>query len=81
METSVIILLCLEAALALWLLVRSGLTDTRCRWFISVALTMLAFALRWVCLPYETLDYTNFLSRWVDFYRTNGGFSAFASHE
>ncbi|MBQ3391562.1 MAG: DUF2029 domain-containing protein [Clostridia bacterium] len=78
MDFRVTVLLCLEAALALWLLVRSGLADTRRRWFLSVALTALAFALRWLCLSYETLDYQNFLSRWVAFYRENGGFASFA---
>jgi Gpi18-like mannosyltransferase len=39
-----------------------------------VGFLFLAFLLRWLCLPYETLDYQDFLAGWVDFFRLNGGF-------
>ncbi len=39
----------------------------------SIAAAML---LRGLCMDYETLDYQNFLTRWVDFFRSNGGWKA-----
>lgn len=78
MDARAILLLILEAGFGLWLLYRSGLLDTRGRQLLALALTALAFTLRGLCLSYETLDYINFLSRWVAFYRENGGFAAFA---
>lgn len=38
----------------------------------------LLLALRMSFFNYETLDYKNFLSHWMDYYRTNNGFSALA---
>jgi Gpi18-like mannosyltransferase len=32
--------------------------------------------IRAMCLGHETLDYQNFLAKWVEFYRQNGGWSA-----
>ena len=78
MDGRVIILLCLEAVFGLWLLYRAGLLDTPRRMTAALLLTALAFALRGICLPYETLDYRDFLSKWVAFYRNNGGFASFA---
>ena len=65
-----------EAVLALLLLRSLGLLDSGRRILLASVLTGLAFLLRIVCLDYETLDYVNFLSRWVDFFRENGGFAA-----
>ncbi|MBQ6465282.1 MAG: conjugal transfer protein TraL [Oscillospiraceae bacterium] len=76
MDYRVIVLLILEAALALFLLWRSGVLKTRAHWLVCVGLTVLAFVLRALVLDYETLDYQNFLAGWVDFYRTHGGWSA-----
>lgn len=70
--------LLLELLLALWLLFRAGLLSSRPRLFLSLALLAGAFLLRAVCLDYVTLDYRDFLSRWVAFYRDNGGFRSFA---
>ena len=72
------LLLVLEAAFGFWLLYRAGVLDTRRRLAISALLLVLAFLLRAACLPYETLDYKNFLSHWVAFYRDNYGFRSFA---
>ena len=76
MDYRVIILLFLEAALALFLLWRAGVLQTRALWLVCAALTVLAFALRALALDYETLDYQNFLAGWVEFYRTQGGWRA-----
>lgn len=42
----------------------------------AVVLIFAAMALRGCFMNYETLDYQDFLSRWVQFFRDNGGFSA-----
>ena len=78
MDVRAILFLILEALFLLWLLWRSGLLDSRGRLFSALALTALAFVLRGLCLDYQTLDYRDFLSKWVAFYRDNGGFASFA---
>ena len=74
MDWRVIVLLVLEGLLALWLLWRAGLLDGRPRLLVSLLLVAAAFVLRGLCLNYETLDYQNFLTHWVSFYRDNLGF-------
>ena len=74
MDLIVILLLCIEALFALWLLWRAGLLRDRRVLLLSVLLTAAAFVLRGACLAYETLDYRDFLSKWVAFYRDNLGF-------
>ncbi|MBR0040071.1 MAG: DUF2029 domain-containing protein [Oscillospiraceae bacterium] len=76
MGFSVYLLLGLEAALALWLLLRAGSLRDRRTWALSVLLLALAFAARAYVFDYETLDYQNFLSKWVGFFRENGHFRA-----
>ena len=78
MDVRAILFLILEALFLLWLLWRSGLLDSRGRLYAALALTALAFVLRGLCLDYQTLDYRDFLSKWVAFYRGNGGFASFA---
>ena len=76
MDISVIIIAALFCGFAFWLLyiakvTRSPLSAVLC------ALLLIAFmGLRLAVFDYETLDYQNFLSRWVEFYRQNGGFAA-----
>ena len=41
-----------------------------------VLLTLLAMALRYLCMDFVSADYTVFLAKWVDFFRRFGGFSA-----
>ena len=44
---------------------------------VSAALLIaLAFTLRGICMNHETLDYLNFLTKWVSYFADNGGFSA-----
>lgn len=76
MDIRVSLLLCLEALLALFLLWQSGCIRSSGQWSAAVTLLLAAFTARLLALPYETLDYQNFLSPWVDFYRNNGGFLA-----
>ncbi len=78
MDARVLLFLALEALFALWLLYRSGLLNSAPRVILSVFLLLGAFTIRALCLDYQTLDYQNFLSRWVAFYRENGGFRAFS---
>ena len=78
MDARVLILLALEALFALWLLYRSKLLNTTPRLLVSLLLLAAAFVLRARCLDYQTLDYRDFLSRWVAFYRENGGFHSFS---
>lgn len=70
--------LCLLALAALGFLIlwREGLLREKPALFLSAALLLAAMALRGAMLPHETLDYQDFLTRWVDFYRQNGGFAA-----
>ena len=76
MDLWTILLLLLEAALALFLLWREGLLDQLRTTLLCLLLILLAFALRWWVLDYETLDYQNFLAKWAAFYRQNGGLKA-----
>ncbi len=64
------------AAFCLFLLRREGLLRDGMSVSFAAAALLLAFALRYFALPYETLDYQNFLTRWVDHFRRSGGFSA-----
>ena len=76
MDFRVIFILIVEAVLALALLWRCGALRSRAQWAVGIAAIVLAFVLRALALDYETLDYQNFLSPWVTFYRENGGFRA-----
>ena len=75
-DTVCIFLLILEAALALWLLWREKLLVKPWAAVLCTVLVALAFSLRGASFDYETLDYQNFLTRWVDYFRSNGGFRA-----
>jgi hypothetical protein len=72
----VIVVLVLEGLLGLGLLYRSGVLKSRLSRVVCVLLLALALGLRALLFDYETLDYLNFLSRWVEFFREHGGFSA-----
>ena len=65
MDLGTCVLLGLEGCFALWLLGRSRLLESKAALWVSVALTAGAFLLRAYFLPYETLDYRDFLSKWV----------------
>ena len=65
-----------EASFAYLLLHRAGLLDSVCKIIVSSVLLAAAFCLRICVLDYQTYDYMDFLCKWVDFFRVNGGFSA-----
>ena len=73
--TTVLILI-IEGLCALLLLQHSGVLKTRAAWVVSILLLALALGLRAAVFDYETLDYKNFLSRWVEFFRQHGSFAA-----
>ena len=79
MDTFVIAIIFIEAFLALWLLKNSGVMDSVNRVAATYGLLILAFYLRTTVLDYQTLDYQNFLSHWVEYYRANGGVKAFSA--
>ncbi|MBQ7144697.1 MAG: DUF2029 domain-containing protein [Oscillospiraceae bacterium] len=64
------------AALGYLILWHEGLLREKAAIFLSAALLLAAMALRAAMLPHETLDYQDFLTRWVDYFRQNGGFYA-----
>lgn len=76
MDIGALLILLAEAALALLILYYSGLLRKPAQVLVSAALVAAAFVLRGLCLSHETLDYVNFLSRWVQYFRENGGFAA-----
>ena len=78
MDLAAYTLLALEGLFALWLLLHEGLLKSRRAMLITLPLLIAAFVLRGYFLSYETLDYRDFLSKWVQFYRENLGFRSLA---
>lgn len=76
MDFRVYLMLGALTALSLFLLTRLGLIKSRGQFIGCLLLTLGAMCLRACFMEYETLDYQNFLTRWVQFYRDNGGFRA-----
>ena len=76
MDIRVILMLAAVGAFALILLYKEGLLKKPAPIVAAVVLTALALVLRALVFGYETLDYQNFLTRWVDFFRQNGGWRA-----
>lgn len=76
MDFICIVLMSLLAGLGLLLLHREGLLTSSWTWIAAAVLMLLALGLRLLYFDYETLDYKDFLARWTDFYRQNGGFLA-----
>ena len=74
--TVTVLLLVAEGALALWLLLRGGFLPTGRALAVSAILLAGSLGLRFAFFDYRTLDYINFLSRWVQFFRDYGGFRA-----
>ena len=76
MDIRICLLLAAEAGLALVLLWRTGVLPKPAHVLCAALLLTAAFVLRGACLNYVTDDYRNFLSVWVDFFRTHGGLAA-----
>lgn len=80
MDTLILFLLILIPALGLGLLMREGLVKKPWQAVICAVLLALAFALRAAAMDIITGDYRDFLNRWVEFYRSGGGFRAFGEN-
>ena len=76
MDIRVILMLAAVGAFTLILLYKEGLLKKPAPIVAAVVLTALALVLRALVFGYETLDYQNFLTRWVDFFRQRGGWRA-----
>ena len=74
--TICLLVLTMIGALALYLLYISSVLSGKLSWAVSVLLIVLALGLRAAVFDYETLDYQNFLARWVEFFRQYGNFRA-----
>ena len=76
MDLAALLILFAEGALALLVLYWSKLLKRPVHVLVCGALVAVAFLLRGLCMNHVTLDYVNFLSRWVQYFRDNGGFRA-----
>ena len=76
MDIRVIIMLSAIAFLSLFLLYKEKLLKKPAPCIATIVLTAAAFILRALVFDYETLDYQNFLTQWVEFFRQHGGFRA-----
>ena len=79
MDAVTITILLVIAAGALVLLYASGMLRRPEHVVVCAALIAGAFVIRGLCMGHVTLDYEDFLSKWVQFYRDNGGFAALGS--
>ena len=72
----VIIPMSILAVISVLLLYREKLLDNNKRLVFAVVGIVLAFVLRTICINHVTLDYIDFLSHWVQYFRDYGGVSA-----
>ena len=63
-------------ALAYAILWKEGVLRDNRRVFLSAGLIFCAMLLRSLCMEHESLDYRDFLLRWVEYFRDHGGFRA-----
>ena len=76
MSTAVTVMICVIAVCAFLLLWVEGVLKSTRSMMIALFCLGAAFCLRILCLNHETLDYQNFLSHWVAYFRSYGGFAA-----
>ena len=74
---TVLFVIILYAALALWLLYRDGLIRKPWIAVLCAVLVAAALAARASVFDMQTGDYRDWLARWMSYYRENGGFKAF----
>jgi len=72
MPVLIFLLFLAELLFALWILRHEGLLRTRRHCIISVAVLVALFFLRLISLEHETLDYIDWISRWVGYFRDGG---------
>jgi Gpi18-like mannosyltransferase len=80
MDLTCILILLLIAAGAVLLLRAEELAIGTGPLLLSIVLTGTAFLIRIYCLPHETLDYQDFLSVWVEYFKENGGWAALSQN-
>ena len=76
MPIIVYVLLGATYVLALALLWREGLFESKRKMLAPALILLLIIAIRMLMFPHETYDYLDFLSPWVQFFRDNGGVRA-----
>ena len=76
MGVSVVLMFSIIASLSLAILWREGLLRSTRNLMAASFFLAFAIIIRIFSLDHETLDYVNFLSRWVEYFRQNGGFAA-----
>lgn len=74
MDISFILIFGVILISALIIPIAEGLINSKGRYFFLVIGLALAFSIRAMCINFESGDYNTFLTHWVDFFRTNGGF-------
>jgi len=72
----VVFCLLLLMAAAMLSLYRQKLFKSFIDFSICLGILVLLLGIRWLCMAHITLDYTDFLAKWVEFFRVRGGFSA-----
>ena len=76
MDTFTAVCLIMIFALALLLLWREKIFESKALFAAAFAFTALAFVIRASLLDFESDDYLTFLAPWTQFFRDNGGFAA-----
>ena len=76
MDTFTAVCLIMIFALALLLLWREKLFESKALFAAAFAFTALALVIRASLLDYQSDDYLTFLAPWTQFFRDNGGFAA-----
>lgn len=72
----VVFCLLLLMAAAMLFLYRQKLFKSIFDFSVCLGILALLLGVRWLCMAHITLDYTDFLAKWVEFFRVRGGFSA-----
>ena len=67
--------LLISGVLAFFILWAEGLLKNKAALFAAVGLLLGAMVVRGLCMQHETLDYQNFLTRWVKLLGEQGGFA------
>ncbi|NLC72583.1 MAG: hypothetical protein GX684_02255 [Ruminococcaceae bacterium] len=80
MQIAVVLIFMAVAGLALAIAFHSGYIKNKTQAIVAVLGIVCAFGLRFIMMNHVTLDYTDFLSRWLLHFRENGGFLAIPTY-
>lgn len=78
MDVYSILILILICTFSVVIVYNEGLAYSKKRLAVCILLSLTAFALRFMCMDHETLDYLNFLTVWVEHFKAYGGFRGLA---